>query len=147
MILPGIYYIPLMRSSRVILSLAFLFFAHEAISQINFNRRSKIAYEVPSSFDSKQPKRWFLPGLKPDKQLTYRSSSTYRMIASNSHLFAGDPYWVGSVTQQSYNKGKIGRFYYWDLQGNLRDSFLFVDIAGRNKRGLKLVFPQHRGLF
>ncbi|MEO8473875.1 MAG: hypothetical protein ABI477_16865 [Chryseolinea sp.] len=136
-----------MRLSGLILLLTFLFFTHEGISQISFSKRTKIAYEVPSSFDSKKSKRWFLPGLKPDKQLTFRSSSTYRMLASNSHQFAGDPYWVGTVTQQSYNKGKIGRFYYWDLQGNLRDSFLFVDIAGRNRRGLKLVFPQHRALF
>lgn len=49
--------------------------------------------------------------------------------------------WAGSITTQSYNKGKLGTFYYWDLQGNLIESRLWLDIAGKNKRGLKLVFP------
>jgi len=50
-------------------------------------------------------------------------------------------YWTSNVTTQSYGKGKWGTFYYWDVQGNLREMRGFVDIAGKNKRGLKLVFP------
>ncbi|HEX6889736.1 MAG TPA: hypothetical protein VF141_03560 [Chryseolinea sp.] len=56
----------------------------------------------------------------------------------------GDPLWTGSVSAQSFNNGKFGRFYCWDAQGNLRSSYLFVDISGKKKRGLKLVFPRHR---
>jgi hypothetical protein len=56
----------------------------------------------------------------------------------------GDPIWTGSITSQSFNNGKFGRFYCWDAQGNLRSSYLFVDISGKRKRGLKLVFPKHR---
>jgi hypothetical protein len=56
----------------------------------------------------------------------------------------GDPLWTGSVSTQSFNNGKFGRFYYWDAQGNLRSSSLFVDISGRKKRGLKLVLSKHR---
>lgn len=54
---------------------------------------------------------------------------------------SGATYWTGNVTSQSYGKGKWGTFYYWDVQGNLRDMKGFIDIAGKNKRGLKLVFP------
>ncbi len=50
-------------------------------------------------------------------------------------------YWTNAITSQSYAKGKVGTFYYWDVQGNLRDMKGFIDIAGKNKRGLKLVFP------
>lgn len=59
----------------------------------------------------------------------------------------GDPIWTGSITAQSFNNGKFGRFYCWDAQGNLRSSYLFLDISGKRKRGLKLVFPKHRMLF
>ena len=54
---------------------------------------------------------------------------------------SGTTYWTGNITSQSYGKGKWGTFYYWDVQGNLRDMKGFIDIAGKNKRGLKLVFP------
>jgi hypothetical protein len=37
----------------------------------------------------------------------------------------GDPLWTGSVSAQSFNNGKFGRFYCWDAQGNLRSSYLF----------------------
>lgn len=50
-------------------------------------------------------------------------------------------YWTNAITTQSYGRGKVGTFYYWDVQGNLRDMRGFIDIAGKNKRGLKLVFP------
>ena len=53
----------------------------------------------------------------------------------------GTNYWTNNVTSQSYGQGKVGTFYYWDVQGNLREMKGFVDIAGKNKRGLKLVFP------
>ncbi|HMG91537.1 MAG TPA: hypothetical protein VK589_15870 [Chryseolinea sp.] len=78
-----------------------------------------------------------------------RSDFKYRhAVSSPMHLNVmsapGDSFWTGSVSAQSFNNGKFGRFYCWDAQGNLRSSYLFVDISGKKKRGLKLVFPKHR---
>ncbi|MBL0741658.1 hypothetical protein [Chryseolinea lacunae] len=90
--------------------------------------------------------KWFLPGLKSDRdRVAYKS--TVPALNMPASLPASDMYWIGSVTSQSYNQGKIGRYYYWDIQGNLRESYLFLDIAGKNKRGLKLVFPRHHAFF
>ncbi|MEQ9591728.1 MAG: hypothetical protein RLN86_03985 [Cyclobacteriaceae bacterium] len=50
-------------------------------------------------------------------------------------------YWTSAITSHSYGKGKVGTLYYWDVKGNLSDTQGFIDIAGKNKRGLKLVFP------
>ncbi len=50
-------------------------------------------------------------------------------------------FWTATVTTMSYNKGKFGTFFYWDIQGNLQGESGFIDISGKNKRGLKLVFP------
>jgi len=50
-------------------------------------------------------------------------------------------FWAGTVTTMSFNKGKFGTLYYWDVQGNLRGTRGFIDISGKNKRGFKLVFP------
>jgi hypothetical protein len=49
--------------------------------------------------------------------------------------------WLSSVSSLSFNNGKFGTYYYWDIRGNLIDTRGFIDIAGKNKRGLKLVFP------
>lgn len=104
-----------------------------------------------SGFDGNNTKtgplqKWFLPGLKSDRdRVAYKS--TVPALNMPASLPASDRYWIGSVTSQSYNQGKIGRYYYWDIQGNLRESYLFLDIAGKNKRGLKLVFPRHRSFF
>lgn len=51
-------------------------------------------------------------------------------------------YWLGQVTTQSMNEGKMGTFYMWDQQGNLRESRFFMDIGGSKRPGLKLVFPR-----
>jgi len=88
--------------------------------------------------------KWFVPGLTGDKdRIVYKPAAP--MAVTPASLPASESYWMGSVTSQSYNQGKIGRYYYWDVQGNLRESYLFLDIAGKNKRGLKLVFPRHHG--
>ncbi len=54
---------------------------------------------------------------------------------------AGQAYWLGSTTTQSFNKGKFGTIYYYDMLGNMRYSRTFIDIAGKNRRGLKLLLP------
>lgn len=92
-------------------------------------------------------RKWSLPGLAGDKQAIYHPTVPFMSLPVNTTSLLGDSYWMGSVTTQSYNQGKIGRYYYWDIQGNLRGSHFFLDIAGKNKRGLKLVFPRHRAIF
>ena len=77
---------------------------------------------------------------------TYKGATAPAMYL-NILSVPGDPIWTGSITAQSFNNGKFGRFYCWDAQGNLRSSYLFLDISGKRKRGLKLVFPKHRLLF
>ncbi len=81
--------------------------------------------------------------LSPDRQQHYRPKSIWLNNVAGS-MSPTDFYWMSSMTTQSYNHGKIGRFYLWDLQGNLRESKMFIDIAGKNKRGLKLVFSKFR---
>ena len=85
---------------------------------------------------------------KPIKISLGSGNQTYKNTAPAMYLnilsVPGDPIWTGSITAQSFNNGKFGRFYCWDAQGNLRSSYLFLDISGKRKRGLKLVFPKHR---
>jgi len=50
-------------------------------------------------------------------------------------------FWTGTVTTMSFNKGKFGTLYYWDVQGNLRGTRAFIDLSGKDKRGFKLIFP------
>jgi hypothetical protein len=79
--------------------------------------------------------------IKGDRTLNYRPKSV-ALQNSSSPTHWGEQYYMGTMTTQSYNQGKLGTFYYWDVQGNLRESKFFLDIAGKNKRGLKLVFPR-----
>jgi hypothetical protein len=51
-------------------------------------------------------------------------------------------YWLTSTTTQSIKEGKMGTNYFWDHQGNLRESRFFVEVGGKRKPGLKLIFPR-----
>lgn len=51
-------------------------------------------------------------------------------------------YWLTRTTTQSINEGKMGTNYFWDQQGNLRESRFFIEVGGKRKPGLKLVFPR-----
>jgi hypothetical protein len=51
-------------------------------------------------------------------------------------------YWLSQITTQSMHEGKMGTFYMWDQQSNLRESRFFMDIGGSRRPGLKLVFPR-----
>jgi len=51
-------------------------------------------------------------------------------------------YWLTRMTTQSMYEGKMGTDYFWDHQGNLRESRFFVDVGGKRKPGLKVVFPR-----
>lgn len=79
--------------------------------------------------------------IKGDRMTIYQPKSVI-LQNSSSTTHRGESYYLGTMTTQSYNQGKLGTFYYWDVQGNLRESKFFLDIAGKNKRGLKLVFPR-----
>ena len=102
---------------------------------------------IPSPFFTSNPGIFtnLSSGLKlyPDRQQHYKPKSISFNAVSGS-FYQSDMYWMSSMTTQSYNRGKIGRFYLWDVQGNLRESRIFFDIAGKNKRGLKLVFSKFR---
>lgn len=50
-------------------------------------------------------------------------------------------YFLSQTTTQTMKDGKMGTYYFWDQQGNLRESRFFLEIGGKSKPGLKLVFP------
>lgn len=85
---------------------------------------------------------WLRSILTTDRQTIYRTRNPYQAMKLNANARPADTYWTSLITAQSFNNGKIGTYYYWDVQGNLRETRLFLDIAGKNKRGLKLVFPR-----
>jgi hypothetical protein len=82
-----------------------------------------------------------IPGLLADPSGNYRISSPSMLSSSfNDWRMQSNFFWTANVTTMSYNKGKFGTYFYWDVQGNLRGTRGFIDISGRNKRGLKLTF-------
>jgi hypothetical protein len=98
-------------------------------------------YFLPNQPSRPASTKTFIPGLLADQSQNYRFNSVipgdqYFVNTRTSGHFA----WIGTVTSQSFNNGKFGTFYYWDLQGNLQGSRAFVDLAGKNKRGVKLLF-------
>lgn len=83
-----------------------------------------------------------IPGLLSDPQKNYKITSPVMMpSASFDWRMQNNFFWSGTVTTLSFNKGKFGSYFYWDVQGNLRGTRGFIDISGKNKRGFKLVFP------
>src|SRR5579871_1537572 len=88
------------------------------------------------------PTKTMFPGVKADPVVNYRARSPL-MISSSSWdwRMQNNFFWTGSVTTLSFNKGKFGTYFYWDVQGNLRGTRGFIDISGKNKRGFKLLFP------
>jgi hypothetical protein len=86
-------------------------------------------------------KKTVIPGLLADPSGNYRMSSPAMLTSSfNDWRMQSNFFWTANVTTMSYNKGKFGTYFYWDVQGNLRGTRGFIDISGRNKRGLKLTF-------
>ncbi len=84
----------------------------------------------------------FIPNLLTDPVQNARQRSPLLTNFSTSDWRGQNNFfWTGTVTTMSFNKGKFGTLYYWDVQGNLRGTRGFIDISGRNKRGVKLVFP------
>ncbi len=84
----------------------------------------------------------FIPNLLADPIKNYRISSPSMInFSSLNWRMQNDFFWGGTITTMSYNKGKFGTLFYWDVQGNLRGTKGFIDISGKNKQGFKLVFP------
>ncbi|HEV8515565.1 MAG TPA: hypothetical protein VGQ59_19915 [Cyclobacteriaceae bacterium] len=82
-----------------------------------------------------------VPGLLSDPTRNYKLQSPLMFAsASYDYRMQNNFSWTGNVTTMSYNKGKFGTYFYWDVQGNLSGTKGFIDIAGKNKRGLKLTF-------
>ena len=80
-----------------------------------------------------------IPGLRGDRSVNYRYTSPW--LTQWPGTSVGQGYWLGSTTTQSFNHGKWGTIYYYDMLGDLRYARTFIDIAGKNKRGLKLLLP------
>ncbi len=82
----------------------------------------------------------------PDTWLASQTQNTFQ-IPVLSHKAAVpfhqmNSYWLTRKTTQSLNNGKLGTDYFWDHQGNMRESRFFVEVGGKRKPGLKLVFPR-----
>lgn len=136
-----------MHYGRIIwLLLTIMILVSPAVAQIR-KANVPIYMDLSEAEPAKAHWRRFLPGLNPDKDLMYRPTVPYITLPMNTTSPLGEFFWMGSTTRQSYNEGKIGRTYYWDIQGNLRGSTLFIDIAGKGKRGLKLAFVRYREMF
>ena len=58
--------------------------------------------EVPSGTITKV----HFTGLREDRQTHYKLAIPFMSLPMNTSSFSGDPYWMGSVTTQSYNRGK-----------------------------------------
>jgi hypothetical protein len=82
--------------------------------------------------------RW----IKGDPQRYSRLSVPMFSQRASHATRSSDTYWTGYMTTQSVRKGKLGTYYYWDVQGNLRESRTFFDINRKNKYSFKLVIPR-----
>jgi hypothetical protein len=124
---------------KILLLLAVVFIETEAIAQ--FRSESFTHYTLaPNTFAA--PMKTIIPGLLSDPVRNYKVGSPLMTSYSSWNWNAQNTFfWTGIVTTQSFNKGKFGTLYYWDVQGNLRGTRGFIDISGKNKRGFKLVFP------
>ncbi len=123
----------------------FLFFTAAILIQINacsqYRSESSVRYIFSQPIFA-TPQKTIIPGLLSDPAKDYRLISPIMVSsASMDGRALNNFFWTGTVTSLSFNKGKFGTYYYWDVQGNLRGMRGFIDISGKNKRGLKLVFP------
>lgn len=94
---------------------------------------------VPSEKSPSLLQTW----LKGDDQRFYRLSVPLLTQKATTTSFTTDAYWTGYMTTQSMRKGKLGTYYFWDVQGNLRESRFFVDVNRKNKFSFKIVVPRN----
>jgi len=110
----------------------------DSISQFRSQDIGQYTFAQPVSLAST---RTVIPGLLSDPTRNYKLVSPAMLTSSGyDWRMQNNFFWTGNVTTMYYNKGKFGTYFYWDVQGNLRGTKGFIDIAGKNKRGLKLTF-------
>src|SRR6266699_3297090 len=109
-------------------------------SEAQFRSDPFTPYEFPQHYFGSSQKT-AIPGLLSDPVQNYKLTSPAMLSAASFNSRIQNQFWTGTVTSMSFNKGKFGTYYYWDVQGNLRGTRSFIDISGKNKRGFKLVFP------
>ena len=80
--------------------------------------------------------------LLPEAPRSYRFSKPILTHFTSHGLAATSSYWAGSMTTQSLRKGKMGTYYLWDVQGNLRESRFFLDVNRKNRYSFKIVVPR-----
>jgi hypothetical protein len=109
----------------------------DSISQFRTQEIGHYSFAQPVSTSTKT----IVPGLLSDPARNYRLSSPVMFASSGyDYRMQSNFFWTGNITTMSYNKGKFGTYFYWDVQGNLSGTKGFIDISGKNKRGLKLTF-------
>lgn len=122
------------------LIVALLIMGYSALAQMVYAiSQTPSAYSLSESDYMKGRQESTFMGLHADPQLNYKFSSPW--LTNWAVVGGGQSYWLSSTTTQSFNHGKFGTIYYYDQMGNMRYASPFVDIAGKNKRGLKLLLP------
>ncbi|MBS1680887.1 MAG: hypothetical protein JST48_04170 [Bacteroidetes bacterium] len=112
-----------------------------SMMRAQFRNETFPLYKFPQLIATSQ--KTFIHGLLIDPVQNYRLSSPQmlnKVLLDNGRL-QNQFYWTSSVTAMSYNQGKFGTYYYWDMQGNLSGTRGFIDLSGKHKRGFKLLFP------
>lgn len=105
-------------------------------AQLRTNATSVNEYVLNSNSTRPMPDTW----LASQTQSTFQIPVLSHKAAVPFHQM--NSYWLTRMTTQSLNNGKLGTDYFWDHQGNLRESRFFVEVGGKRKPGLKLVFPR-----
>jgi hypothetical protein len=77
-------------------------------------------------------------GWKADPMITHQFTSPW---STTWPATGPGNYWLSSTMTQSFQQGKFGTIYYYDMQSNMRYARTFLDISGKNKRGIKLLLP------
>jgi hypothetical protein len=114
---------------------------------VELEGHSQLRSDEAFAYSFQQPilpmsKKTVIPNLVSDPAKSFRNASPLMTnLSSWNYRLQSNFFWTGTVTTMSYNKGKFGTMFYWDVQGNMRGAKGFIDISGNNKRGFKLVFP------
>jgi hypothetical protein len=128
------------QSMRVLFAIGAIVISTNVFSQFRSQAVDHYAFAQPIIATSKKT---IIPGLLSDPTTNHKLLSPIPLASSGlgyDWRLQNNFFWTGNVTTMSYNKGKFGTYFYWDVQGNLRGTRGFIDIAGKNKRGLKLTF-------
>lgn len=105
-----------------------------AIAQFRSKLKTYNFYTLSTEVNRIDPKALLLANKNPGRY----SAPMFTASAGNYR----STYFLSQMTTQTMNDGKMGTYYMWDQQGNLRESRFFLDIGGKSKPGLKLVFPR-----